>query len=372
MMWCFRLRNCVALTGVLLVYPTAASGAAMGAASQAGSDSLCSKYVVQAGETCSMIAQAHSITTADIETYNAQSWEWLGCGHLLQGTLICVSAGEPVMPAALSDAVCGPRVPGTGRPHNWSDLGSLNPCAANECCSSFGYCGTGSDFCTSAAHANGTNRTEGTTSKKTVISTSAAKSIQKHVPSSVFLSTKETASTSTTKSVPKATSTSTTTKTTSTSKTTSASKSTKSSQTKTSTTTTEAGYVHPWTMEMYSKKNCKGNYVKLQGHNLGYKKDYKCLRPNGSLNTESNTGFSCKWFYDNGASSAGCNAGGVEVPASWIVRGGICTVWEYIYCDKTSHRHEGYYNPECQNRADHDIVNWFSMKCYVPEGLNES
>ncbi|KAJ5815875.1 hypothetical protein N7447_008108 [Penicillium robsamsonii] len=370
-MWCFRLSNFVALI-VLLVGPTATSGAVGGAALQASNDGLCSKYVVQAGETCSMIAQAQSITEADIETYNARSWGWLGCGHLLQGTSICISAGEPMMPAALSNAVCGPRVPGTGRPTNWSGLGSLNPCPANQCCSSFGYCGSGPDYCTSAAHTNGTNRTEGTTLKKTLTSTGAAKTIQKLVASSVSSSTKKTTSTSATKSVPKATSTTTTTKTTSTRKTTLATKSTKSSQTKTSTKTSESGYIKPWTMEMYSKKNCKGNYVKLQGHNVGYKKDYKCLRPNRSLSTESDTGFSCKWVYNNGASIAGCNVGGVDAPASWIVKGGICTVWEYIYCDKTSHRHEGYYNPGCQNRADHDIVEWYSMKCYIPEGLNES
>lgn len=133
----FCLGNFIALIGILLVGPTATSGAAVAVAvaPKADSNGLCYKYVVQAGETCSVIAQAHSITTADIETYNARSWAWAGCGQISQGSFICLSSGEPPMPVALPNAICGPQVPGTARPNSWSDLGSLNPCAANECVS---------------------------------------------------------------------------------------------------------------------------------------------------------------------------------------------------------------------------------------------
>lgn len=131
----FHLSHFVALLGIFSLSPTTTSGAAVSVAPQANSNGICYKYVVQAGETCSMIAQAHSITVADIETYNARSWAWSGCGHLSQGTFICLSAGEPMMPVALPNAVCGPQVPGAMRPNNWSELGSLNPCAANECVS---------------------------------------------------------------------------------------------------------------------------------------------------------------------------------------------------------------------------------------------
>ncbi|KAJ9485596.1 hypothetical protein VN97_g7750 [Penicillium thymicola] len=131
----FYLGNFIALIGILLVNPTATSGAAVAVAPQADSYGICYKYAVQAGETCSAIAQAHSITTANIETYNARSWAWPGCGQISQGSFICLSPGEPPMPVALPNAVCGPQVPGTARPNSWSDLGSLNPCAANECVS---------------------------------------------------------------------------------------------------------------------------------------------------------------------------------------------------------------------------------------------
>ena len=54
---------------------------------------------------------------------------------LQRGSLVCVSSGQPPMRAALTGAVCGPRVPGTQRPSNWADLKSLNPCTQNECVS---------------------------------------------------------------------------------------------------------------------------------------------------------------------------------------------------------------------------------------------
>lgn len=54
---------------------------------------------------------------------------------LQPGSLVCVSSGQPPMPAALAGAVCGPRVPGTQRPSNCADLKSLNPCQLNECVS---------------------------------------------------------------------------------------------------------------------------------------------------------------------------------------------------------------------------------------------
>lgn len=134
-MGCFRFSSLTALIGTFLVSPTATSVAAVAVAPQASSNGLCYRYVVQAGESCSVIAQAHSITMANIETYNARSWAWHGCGKISQGSFICLSAGEPPMPVALPNAVCGPQVPGTTRPNSWSDLKSLNPCAANECVS---------------------------------------------------------------------------------------------------------------------------------------------------------------------------------------------------------------------------------------------
>lgn len=99
----------------------------------------CKTYLIQGGDTCPSIAKAHSISTANIEKYNSQTWGWYGCDKLRQGDFICVTAGKPPMPAALPGAVCGPRVPGTVRPNNGpielTKLATLNPCPAGECVS---------------------------------------------------------------------------------------------------------------------------------------------------------------------------------------------------------------------------------------------
>jgi hypothetical protein len=99
-------------------------------------DTPCDVYLIQGQDSCASIAKAHSITTADIEKYNSKTYSWNSCDKLRQGDFICISSGEPPMPAALPNAVCGPQVPGTSRqtdPEGWANLGSLNPCPAGQC-----------------------------------------------------------------------------------------------------------------------------------------------------------------------------------------------------------------------------------------------
>ncbi|KAJ5615597.1 hypothetical protein N7537_000711 [Penicillium hordei] len=367
----FCLGNFIALIGILLVGPTATSGAAVAVVPQANSNGLCYKYVVQAGETCSVIAQAHSITTADIETYNARSWAWSGCKPISQGSSICLSSGEPPMPVALPNAVCGPQVPGTARPTSWSDLESLNPCVTNECCSSSGLCGTTSDFCTSKAHVTTalsiSTSTHSATTKKTTTSTSTTKYIHQLVASTETSSTSKTTKTSTTKCV-----STTTTKTTSTHKTTTAS--TKSSQTKaktststsTSTSTTKSTTVNPWLLTMYTKKDCAGDYYILQGHNVGYSKT--CVNLHGGLSSKyTETGVSCKWFTNRGKSISDCDASTLKRPQSWTVEAGICTVFDTKNCKSSLYSNA--YTPElkapCQNRGKFDTPKFLSMNCYT-------
>lgn len=99
------------------------------------SDGFCASYIIQGYDTCALIARAHSITEADIEAFNTNTWAWLGCNQLYQDDFICLSTGKPPMPMALPNAVCGPQVPGTTRPANWADLASMNPCPASQCVS---------------------------------------------------------------------------------------------------------------------------------------------------------------------------------------------------------------------------------------------
>jgi hypothetical protein len=124
-----------ALIAIFLLSAASTINAAATVALRADSFGICNIYTIQAGDSCPAIAQAHGITAADIERLNSRTWDWLGCENLPQGSFICVSAGEPPMPVSLPNAVCGPQVPGATRPGTWSEIGSLNPCPANECVS---------------------------------------------------------------------------------------------------------------------------------------------------------------------------------------------------------------------------------------------
>jgi chitinase len=113
-------------------------------------DGSCSSYTVKDGDRCAKIAASYGLTADDIETLNKGTWRFTGCSNLFVGINICLSTGEPPMPAPISNAVCGPQVPGTTRPSDTSReaLAVLNPCPLNICCNIWGQCGTTGAFCT--------------------------------------------------------------------------------------------------------------------------------------------------------------------------------------------------------------------------------
>ncbi|EKV19055.1 hypothetical protein PDIG_05520 [Penicillium digitatum PHI26] len=117
------------------------------------SGAYCYVYTIRDCDTCAKIAKGYKITTADVETWNTNTTAWYGCNKPQQGGQVCLSKGEPPTPVAIGGAVCGPQVPGTARPVLWTDIASLNPCPAGQCCSTKGKCGTGADFCDSSAPA---------------------------------------------------------------------------------------------------------------------------------------------------------------------------------------------------------------------------
>jgi chitinase len=114
---------------------------------QPNPDGTCHTYTIQPGDLCSEIAAANSMEAEQIEDRNTNTWGWMGCRYLIVGSRICLSTGEPPMPAPISNAICGPQVPGTERPDNMSDLIDLNPCPLNACCNVWGQCGITEEFC---------------------------------------------------------------------------------------------------------------------------------------------------------------------------------------------------------------------------------
>lgn len=99
------------------------------------SSATCYTYTIRTGDTCANIASGYKISASNIESWNANTYAWLGCKQLVEGGQMCLSDGEPAMPVAIGDAVCGPQVPGTARPLVWKDIASLNPCPAGKCVS---------------------------------------------------------------------------------------------------------------------------------------------------------------------------------------------------------------------------------------------
>ncbi|KAJ5301928.1 Peptidoglycan-binding Lysin subgroup [Penicillium antarcticum] len=136
-------------------------------------DGICHIYTVQARDNYAVLATQYGITTTNIETWNTGVWGWTGCDGLKQGSFICLSSGNPPMPAAVPQAVCGPQVPCTARPISMSDLGSLNPCPSGECCSKLGKCGTSTKFCDTGCDSN--CKETGTLAKKSASSETTSK-----------------------------------------------------------------------------------------------------------------------------------------------------------------------------------------------------
>ncbi|KAJ3497849.1 hypothetical protein NLG97_g1580 [Lecanicillium saksenae] len=111
-------------------------------------DGGCATYQIHENDNCYAIADANYLKSDDLEKLNKQTWGWSGCEHLQVGQVICLSKGNPPMPAPVQGTTCGPQVPGTKRPTDGTALADLNPCPLNACCDVWGFCGTTDEFCT--------------------------------------------------------------------------------------------------------------------------------------------------------------------------------------------------------------------------------
>jgi chitinase len=137
-------------------YVCCSAGALPDNSPQPYSNGTCYTYLVQSGDTCSAIAAANDITIDEIDSYNNNTWGWLGCDDLQAGENICLSTGDPPFPSAVENAVCGPQVPGTtANGTEYSFWAGLNPCPLNACCDVWGECGITPEFCTETESTTG-------------------------------------------------------------------------------------------------------------------------------------------------------------------------------------------------------------------------
>jgi GH18 family chitinase len=101
-------------------------------------------------DTCNSIGANNGLTNAQIESFNKETWGWLGCTDLQLKANICLSTGTPPPPTPNPLSTCGMTAPG--------NLFNSS-CPLNACCSQFGFCGVTSEFCattTSATNNPGT------------------------------------------------------------------------------------------------------------------------------------------------------------------------------------------------------------------------
>ena len=65
-------------------------------------DGGCFVYTTQTGDTCSSLAAANSLKTSDIDDFNKKTWNFSGCKNLWSDIKICLSKGDPPMPAEVA------------------------------------------------------------------------------------------------------------------------------------------------------------------------------------------------------------------------------------------------------------------------------
>ncbi|KAH9871192.1 hypothetical protein J1614_006768 [Plenodomus biglobosus] len=107
----------------------------------------CAVYTTKKDDNCAKIAASRNLSVTDLEGFNKKTWGWNGCQLLWPDYKMCVSSGNPPMPANVPNAVCGPTMNGTTQPAAGTDLATLNPCPLNVCCNIWGQCGMTDDFC---------------------------------------------------------------------------------------------------------------------------------------------------------------------------------------------------------------------------------
>ncbi|KAJ5492749.1 hypothetical protein N7539_001495 [Penicillium diatomitis] len=331
-----------------------------------GSTALCKVYVTQSGDNCDSIAKKNGISVAQLTSFNARSWRF-NCAALPQGATICIGPGEPPMPTAKGDAVCGPLMPGSMRPDNWADLASINPCPKDKCCTVDGFCVSPSgNKCTSQDQACVSNCQLGApkapnpppAAKPTVnipVLPFAKPNPKERTTMTKFPITTApgittapaiTTAPGTTKNVPKPPSTT-------------------SKKSEVASVTSVNGPA--WTLVAYTSTICDGEYYVIRGH---ADMDKKCIDLPGDYYTGADevAGVYCKHFTDGGFRSGSCATGITRTIYSWNLRGGVCTASDSSCEDGGGRSFQiDAYDGGCQidYSAEHVELKWRSIRCQL-------
>jgi len=136
------------------------------------SDGTCATHLIKNLENCTYIGETYGVEVKDLEKWNqGKTWGWTKCDQMMASYTMCISDGDPPLPAPQQGTECGPQVPGTVRLANKSvSMADLNPCPLKACCSNWGYCGPFSEHCEIHAPPGGGPGTKVATARSTCIS----------------------------------------------------------------------------------------------------------------------------------------------------------------------------------------------------------
>ncbi|EEA25067.1 conserved hypothetical protein [Talaromyces marneffei ATCC 18224] len=132
------------------------------------------------------------------------------------------------------------------------------------------------------------------------------------------------------------------------------------------TTSTAPTPTASWIISIYSENGCTGDYYVVEGYNYGTS-NVQCLDFQ-SLPLTAETGATCGWYTNGGASFTGCSNSNLTQPLSWRLKsGGTCTVFADPGCSM-SDNWQGYSPSDgCHDytASDFDVQNWAALECSV-------
>lgn len=62
----------------------------------------CATYTIKQDDSCSVIAAARGLTVTELEGFNKKTWGWNGCKLIFPAFKMCVSTGNPPLPAVVA------------------------------------------------------------------------------------------------------------------------------------------------------------------------------------------------------------------------------------------------------------------------------
>lgn len=143
-------------------------------------------------------------------------------------------------------------------------------------------------------------------------------------------------------------------------------KTTTTTKKKTTTTTSKKSEQtgNLWSIAIYNKPNCEGDYYVVQGHSAHT--NNKCLGIHSGISSEdTGTNTWCRRYTDGGFKNTNCDKGPIHEVKSWHITSGICTVYDSEICESNglSQAYASWIKPGCRNSDNWTPKQFGGLKC---------